>query len=83
MTTGGPPGRFTIPLLGVGVVLPCVCGRFPFAWCRILDKGALLLMELAQDTEDSTLVYDATALPPPTSVTRSFPPTAGVVHGSR
>jgi hypothetical protein len=35
-------------------------------------------VELAQDTQSSTLVYYTAALPPPTGVTRALPPRADV-----
>ena len=63
------------PLLGsVGRVLFVALDGLSLAWQRALDKGALLLVELAQDTEGGALVDHAAALPPPARVAGALPP---------
>ena len=52
--------------------------HFPLSRQWTLYKGTLLLVELAQDTQCSALVYHAPALPPPASVTRTFSPRTDV-----
>lgn len=69
-------------LLVIGRVLLSVVDYFALPGQGTLDKGALLLVELAEDAQSSTLVDDTAALAPPASVTGPFSPGANVGDGA-
>jgi hypothetical protein len=75
--------RADVPLLLVlGRVLLAVVDYFAFSRQRTLYKGALLLMEFAEDAKDSTLVDYAAALASPASVAGPLSPCADVCNGA-
>lgn len=66
-----------IPFLGGAIFLLGVTRNFPLSWLRILNKGALLLMEVAEHAQYSSLVDHAARFSTSTRVTRSLPPGSG------
>lgn len=67
--------RLNIPLLCViWRVLLFTVDDLPLSGQWALYKGTLLLVEVAQDTQHSALVYHTATLPSPAGVTGSFPP---------
>jgi len=76
VSTSNPTAKNTAvsdaPLFWIGLLFTVVYDYLPLPWLRILDERALLLMKLAKNAQNRTLVDHATAFSPPTGVTRPF-----------